>query len=85
MFTHNGFQINEYVQITGTDGEGLRIRSGAGRNFRVNFIGLDSELFKIIEGPIENDDYIWWHIEAPYDTSRNGWCVQKYLTQVETP
>ncbi len=79
------FQINGYVQISGTDGEGLRIRSGAGRNFSVNFIGLDSELFKIIEGPIESDDYIWWHIEAPYDNSRNGWCVQNYLSQVETP
>jgi hypothetical protein len=79
------FQINNYVQISGTEGEGLRIRSGPGRDNSVFFIGLDSELFKIIDGPIENDGYIWWHLEAPYDTSRNGWSVQDYLSIVETP
>jgi hypothetical protein len=79
------FKLNEYVQIIGTDGEGLRIRSGAGRSYNVNFIGMDSELFTIIDGPIKNDNYIWWQIEAPYDTARNGWCVQDYLSKVDTP
>ena len=83
--TNSGFQIGNYVQISGTEGEGLRIRSGPGRDNSVFFIGMDSELFKIIDGPVENDGYIWWHLEAPYDKTRNGWSVQNYLTIVETP
>ena len=82
---NSGFQIGNYVQISGTEGEGLRIRSGPGRDNSVFFIGMDLELFKIIDGPVENDGYIWWHLEAPYDTTRNGWSVQDYLSIVETP
>jgi len=81
----SGIHIDGYAQISGTSGDGLSIRNGPGISFPVNFVGLDSELFKIIDGPIEGDSYIWWKVEAPYDTSRNGWCVQDYLSVVNSP
>jgi len=79
------FQIGDFVQITGTSGEGLRLRSGPSRSDSVNFIGLDAEVFEVIEGPIEADGFTWWYLEAPYDKTRNGWSVDEYLQSVNVP
>jgi len=79
------FQLGEFVQITGTSGEGLRLRSEPGRSFSVNFIGLDAEVFEVIDGPVEADGFIWWYLEAPYDKTRNGWSVDEYLQKVTVP
>jgi hypothetical protein len=79
------FQLGEFVQITGTSGEGLRLRSEPGRSFSVKFIGMDSEVFEVIDGPVESDGFIWWYLEAPYDKTRNGWSVDEYLQKVTVP
>lgn len=79
------FELGEFVQITGTSGEGLRLRSEPGRSFSVNFIGMDAEVFEVIDGPVEADGFIWWYLEAPYDKTRNGWSVDEYLQLVTVP
>jgi len=79
------FAIGEYVQIAGTSGEGLSLRSGPSRTFSINFVGMDSEVFKIVDGPVEADGYVWWYMEAPYDKNRNGWSVDEYLQIVTVP
>jgi hypothetical protein len=79
------FTLGEFVQITGTSGEGLRLRSEPGRSFSVKFIGLDAEVFEVIDGPVEADGFIWWYLEAPYDKTRNGWSVEDYLQEVTVP
>lgn len=79
------FEIGDFVQITGTSGDGLRLRSEPGRSFSVNFIGLDAEVFEVVDGPIEADGYIWWYLQAPYDKTRNGWSVDEFLQTVTVP
>jgi hypothetical protein len=81
----HGLQVGGYAQISGTSGDGLSIRNGPGTSFAINFVGLDSELFKIVDGPNEADGYVWWKVEAPYDSARNGWCVQDYLSVINSP
>lgn len=78
-----GIRQGIYVQITGTDGEGLRIRTAPGTGSQVKFLALDAEVFKVIEGPQQADDYTWWYLEAPYDQSRNGWAAAEFLTIVD--
>ena len=75
--------IGAYVQVTGTEGAGLRMRIEPGLNGVISFSAMDSEVFLIIDGPVDADGYTWWHLEAPYDKTRNGWSASNYLTPIE--
>ncbi len=75
--------VGAYVQVIGTEGAGLRMRSEPGLNNEVNFTALDSEVFLVIEGPVEADGYTWWRLEAPYDKTRSGWSVNDFLSPIE--
>lgn len=75
--------VGIYVQVTGTEGSGLRMRSQAGLNGAVNFTAMDSEVFLVIDGPITADGHTWWHLEAPYDQARNGWSAADFLTPIK--
>lgn len=76
------FQVDSYVQITGTGGNGLRLRANPGTDATVNFVAAESEVFKIIAGPTQSGSYDWWHLVAPYDTSRQGWAAGEYLISI---
>ncbi len=80
-----GIAIGNYVQITGTDGEGLRIRSEAGLNSELAFLGFDSEVFLVQDGPVVLDGYVWWFLVAPYDETRNGWAAADFLSYIPSP
>ncbi len=80
-----GIAIGTYVQVSGTGGDGLRVREGPGLGYEPQFVGLESEIFQTIAGPQEVDGYIWWHLAAPYDESINGWAVSNYLEVVDAP
>ena len=75
--------VGIYVQVIGTDGAGLRMRSEPGLSGTVNFTALDAEAFLVIDGPVEADGYTWWHLEAPYDQTRNGWSAGDFLSPIE--
>lgn len=79
------FAIGAYVQISGTGGDGLRIRSDAGLNGKFLFLGYDSEVFIVQDGPRELDGYVWWYLVAPYDQTRAGWAASNYLSVVPAP
>ena len=78
-------KIGIYVQIVGTGGDGLRIRSGPGTYNTTNFIGMDSEVFLVKGGPIQADNLSWWLLQAPYDKSRSGWAAGPYLAVISGP
>lgn len=80
-----GIAIGNYAQITGTDGEGLRIRSEPGLNGNPVFLGFDSEVFIVQDGPREVDGYVWWYLVAPYDSTRVGWAAADFLTYIPSP
>lgn len=76
--------IGVYVEISGT-GIGLRIRSAPGLDAPPLFIGADSEVFQIADGPRQADGYTWWYLIALYDSTRAGWAVQDYLQPIPPP
>ena len=77
-----GIHTGLYVQIIGTGGSGLRIRSSPGLNTEIKFYGMDSEAFLVKDGPVEQDGYLWWYLVAPYDESRSGWAASEFLELV---
>jgi len=80
-----GIALDNYVQITGTAGQGLRIRSEPGLNGESVFLGYDSEVFIIQDGPREADGFVWWYLVAPYDETRVGWAASDFLTYIPSP
>ena len=81
----NAVGISGYVQITGTEGQGLRIRSSAGLNAETVFRGEEAEVFVVKDGPQTADGYTWWYLVAPYDETRAGWAVSDFLAVVPSP
>jgi hypothetical protein len=79
------FALGVYVQITGTGGDGLHVRSLPGLNAPSLFLGYDSEVFQVTKGPQQADGYTWWYLTAPYDEARSGWAAQNYLSVLGSP
>jgi hypothetical protein len=77
--------VGAYVQIKGTEGQGLRIRSAPGLNSDTVFRGEEAETFKVTDGPKQADGYVWWHLVAPYDDTRAGWAAADFLAVVPAP
>jgi hypothetical protein len=77
--------INGYVQISGTEGDGLRIRSSPSLTGETVFRGEEAEVFVVRDGPQTADGYTWWYLVAPYDETRDGWAVSDFLAVVPAP
>jgi hypothetical protein len=81
----NQIAVGAYVQINGTEGAGLRIRSAPGQNSNTVFLGEEAETFQVKDGPQQADGYTWWYLVAPYDTTRAGWAAADFLAVVPSP
>ena len=77
--------VGAYVEISGTGGDGLRIRSDASLEGAVQALGIESEVFQITDGPREADGYTWWYLTAPYEDGPRGWAVANYLQVIQNP
>jgi hypothetical protein len=80
-----GIALGNYVQITGTEGQGLRMRAEPSLNGESVFLGYDSEVFVVQDGPREADGFVWWYLVAPYDETRVGWAAADFLTYIPAP
>ncbi len=74
--------IGVSVQISGTGGDGLRLRADPDLNGDVRYLALESEIFKVKDGPRQAGGYTWWFLVAPYDEKVQGWAVANYLKVV---
>lgn len=77
--------VGGYVQIIGTEGEGLRLRTDPGLSGTPAFLGFDEEVFEVRDGPHEADGYTWWYLVAPYDENRAGWAAADFLGAIPSP
>ena len=77
--------VGGYVQITGTEGTGLRLRAAPGLAAQDLFLGFDEEVFQVRDGPQQVDGYTWWYLVAPYDETRAGWAAADFLAVVQEP
>lgn len=78
-----GIAIGALVEVTGTEGDGVRLRDEPSLDAKIAFLGLENEVFEVREGPRENDGYIWWYLSNPYNAEKEGWAVSNYLRQTD--
>lgn len=81
----SGIRLAGYVQISGTQGQGLRVRQAPGLAGQFLFLAYDTEIFRIEDGPQQSDNYTWWKIVSEYDSNRSGWAADDYLTPIDSP
>jgi hypothetical protein len=77
--------IGDYVQVSGTGGEGLRLHTSAGISSDVRYIAIEAEVFIVKDGPVDADGYIWWLLQDPYSDNATGWGAANYLVVVQNP
>jgi hypothetical protein len=77
--------LGAYVQISGTQGDGLRIRSQPGLDGQQLFLGFDTEVYTVADGPREVDGYTWYYLTAINDQTRSGWAASNFLTVIPKP
>ncbi len=68
------------VRVKGTEGQGLRFRSGAGVNFASITILQDGDILTVVGGPEKADGFNWWHLEA--SDGSTGWTIARNLQAV---
>jgi hypothetical protein len=78
-------KIGDYVQVSGTGGDGLRLHAIAGVASKVDYIAIDSEVFLVKEGPTDADGYMWWLLKDPFTENTVGWGVANYLSVIQNP
>ncbi len=77
--------MGAYVQVSGTGGDGLRLRTVPSLDSDVLFLAIEAEVLQVRDGPRQEDGYTWWYLVAPYDETRFGWAVSNYLVVVQNP
>ena len=75
---------DDLVEVTGTGGEGLRLRRAASLEAEIVVLGVESEVFRVIAGPATADGYTWYQLVNPYDSEKQGWAVGLYLSKLGT-
>jgi len=78
-----GIKLGDLIQVVGTGVEGLNVRAGPGVDQPVNLLALDSEVFRVDDGPREASGYVWWRLSDLLDPARGGWAAENYLQVVQ--
>lgn len=81
-------KVDGYVKVVGTDGVGLSMRAGPGRNNARLGVAEEGDDFRILvlDGPRDDEnqeDYVWWFVRAPDGTE--GWVVEDFLVPTDAP
>jgi hypothetical protein len=70
--------IGIYVKVSGTGGSDLSFRNGPSPNYARLKIVAEGSVLRVLDGPVEADDYVWWQLQDVSD-GVVGWAVADYL------
>jgi hypothetical protein len=77
--------IGRYVQVAGTGGYGLNLRSGPSENYARMDVALEGEVFIITDGPTVSGGSQWWRLRDPENEEREWWAIADFLEPVDHP
>lgn len=72
--------IGATVEVGGTSGIGLSLRSGPSVAEPLVRVAKDGEQLVIVEGPVDADGYTWWKVHN--DLGADGWGAAAFMTLV---
>jgi len=73
-------QPGQTVVVFGTDGRGLRVRSGPGMSHRVVSTVPEGSTLQIVSGPVADGDDDWYQVSfGATTTATTGWGVVTYM------
>lgn len=68
------------VAVEGVGQQELNVRDTAGViGTTVVFRAPEGTIFRVVDGPAQNEGFTWWRIQDPANPSRSGWAVSNYL------
>lgn len=73
------FLIGDVVEVSGTDGEGVRLRTAPSLEGTILGLGQDGEVYQVLDGPSEGSGFVWWKIVKLDDPTQEGWAVATFL------
>jgi 3D (Asp-Asp-Asp) domain-containing protein len=71
------FPVGSTAVVSGTDGSGLRVRSGPGMSYRIVGTLSEGTAVEIKAGPASDDDDDWYQLSV--NGKVLGWSLEKYL------
>ncbi|MBX7233111.1 MAG: SH3 domain-containing protein [Caldilineales bacterium] len=75
--TGGQFAINQQVQVAGTEGEGVRFRTGPGLSYVTTSILQDGDTLIVVGGPETVDGFTWWRLQTAGGAI--GWAAEDNL------
>ena len=82
--TPNILIVGGYAQVSGTQGDALRLRSDPGLQTTTLKTIPEGTRLLILDGPRDADNITWWRLRDPAD-SAEGWAAELYLTPSGAP
>ncbi len=80
-----GIAVGTYVQVSGTEGLGLSLREGPGKEYQRMDVALEGEVFEVVDGPTQAGDVTWWKLRDPKFPSRSWWAAANFLQPAPAP
>lgn len=78
----SGIRLGILVEVVGTGG-GLRLRQAPSLSGDILSLAVDSEVYRVDDGPVEADGHVWWFLVNPYSSDRQGWGVAEFLRPLD--
>jgi hypothetical protein len=75
--------VGFYAQVANTEGTGVRIRGGPSVSNISLLVVPEDVVALIIDGPTENDGFLWWHLQLEDGTE--GWAAGDFLIPAAAP
>lgn len=73
----DSIQVGQSAIVTGTEGRGMRVRSGPGMSHRIVTTANEGTTVQVIAGPVSDGGDDWYQISV--GSSTTGWSVSTYL------
>ena len=84
LATPEGIYVGGYVQVSGTEGDALRLRSDPGLQTTTLGTAPEGTRLQVLDGPRDADNITWWRLLDPVDGGE-GWAAQLYLVPSGAP